>query len=41
MCAAKRTASDKLWLEKSNLKGPGIGSVIVLTIVAVALFLIS
>jgi hypothetical protein len=41
MCAAKRTASDKLWLEKSNLKGPGIGSVILLTIVAVALFLIS
>ena len=41
MRTAKRTASDKLWVEKSNLKRPGIGSIIVLTIVAVALFLVS
>ena len=41
MRTEKRTASDELWEEKSGLKRPGVGSIIVLTIVAVALFLIS
>ncbi len=41
MRTKKRTASDKLWVEKSDLKRPGIGFIILLTIMAVALFLIS
>ncbi len=41
MRTAKRTASDRLWVEKSDLKRPVIGYIIVLTIMAVALLLIS
>jgi hypothetical protein len=41
MRTAKFTASEKLWAEKSDLKGSGIGSIVLLAIMAVALFLIS
>ncbi len=41
MRTAKRTASDKLWVEKSDRKRSGVGFIIVLAIVVVALFLIS
>ena len=41
MRTAKRTEADKLWVEKSDPKRSGIGSIVVLMIIVVALFLFS
>ena len=41
MRTEKLTASEKLWAENCDQKGSGIGSMILLAIMAVALVLVS